>query len=126
LENEIFMRSSIVKALVPICRKSVPNVVFMLLLLSGPSVLFSGCNPATKNDVMYELKPDPLKDAQTLVERYAAGQPVGSEMTSYASLIEQLKKVDATKGDLLEKGLSEIEKSPASAQKIAKDLREQL
>lgn len=65
---------------------------------------------------------DPLEEAKRYLQNYANGQPVTSEATAFPKLVEDVKKVDPAKGEILEKGLAEIQASPATAADTAKDL----
>lgn len=44
-----------------------------------------------------------------LLEGYAKGQPVGSEIIGFNEMAEEAKKEDAAKGEIVAKGLKEIE-----------------
>jgi hypothetical protein len=95
------------------------------LLLSG---LIIGCGSAS------DVKPKqvqvkvvgPFDQAKALLTNYANGNAVGSESTGFGELIESAKKEDPAKGDILEKGLKEIEKSKASPKAKAKELMTKL
>ncbi len=60
-----------------------------------------------------------LKRATTLLESYAKGQAVGSESTSFEYMVNELRKEDPTRADILQKGLEELQKTkgPATAAK---------
>jgi len=87
----------------------------------------AGCLPALKEEQI-EVKPsnDPLSAPRAVLERYARGEQVGSEVTSFPKLIEDVKAVDAARGAALEKGLAEIQKSPGSRATKAKELLKKL
>src|SRR5262245_17096321 len=69
---------------------------------------------------------DPIAEAKTVLTNYANGLPVTSEAESFSELAARVKERDAAKGEVLEKGLSEIKANPASAQTKAKELLKKL
>ena len=73
-----------------------------------------GCSPQEKS---IEIKPsnDPLLQARAVLERYAAGQPLSSEVSTFPQLIADVRKADPARADILEKGLAEIQKAPANS-----------
>lgn len=80
-------------------------------LLLGVAV--AGCRPSMREEqIDVKESNDPLNAPRTLLQRYADGQPMGSEATSFAKMVEDVRKVDAARADVLEKGLAEIEKAP--------------
>lgn len=95
----------------------------LLLLLSGLSVV--GCGTPGEEPIKVQ-QVDRLEEAKRLLQNYANGQPVTSEATSFPKLIEDVKKTDPAKGEILEKGLAEIQASPATAAATAKDLLSKL
>jgi hypothetical protein len=70
--------------------------------------------------------PDPIVEAKTILTNYANGMPVTSEAEEFAGLAARVKEKDAAKGEILDKGLSEIKANPASAQAKAKELLKKL
>lgn len=77
-----------------------------------------GCTPRAPGEKDIEVKArDPLAEAHTILERYAKGQPMGSEAQSFPKLVEDVKAKDAQKGEILEKGLDELQKAPPAARK---------
>jgi hypothetical protein len=69
---------------------------------------------------------DPLAEAKTILTNYANGMPVTSEAEDFPKLAARVKEKDAAKGEILEKGLSEIKASPTTAQAKAKELLKKL
>jgi len=92
------------------------------------SALFIGCAPAgtPKVETIKAPEPDPLAQARTILTNYANGMPVTSEAEDFPSLAARVKAKDAAKGELLEKGLSEIKASPSTAQAKARELLKKL
>ena len=84
------------------------------------ALVVTGCGPSGRvQEETIEIKADPLKQARNLLEGYAKGQPLGSEVTSYDYTVAEVRKVDQKRADILEKGLAELKqtKGPATATK---------
>lgn len=70
---------------------------------------------------------DPLLAPRSILQRYAEGQALGSEVTSFAKLVEDVKAVDPAKAEILDKGLQELQQaSPSEVSGKAKKLLQQL
>jgi len=88
------------------------------------TVFLIGCSGGVREETI-EVKAsnDPLTVPRNILQRYADGQPLGSELTSFPKLVEDVRKVDTTRADVLEKGLAEIEKAaPGQRAGLAKGL----
>ena len=83
---------------------------FLALSLSG---LSAGCSRHKEEEVVVKI--DPLTEARSIVKRYAEGAPLTSEVASFPKLVADVRAVDPARGDILEKGLAEIQKASASA-----------
>jgi hypothetical protein len=87
-----------------------------------------GCGERVKErQIEVKTAGDPLFLPKSVLQRYADGQPLGSEVTSFANMVETLRKADAAKADVLQKGLDEIQQSapeqlPKKAQELLKEL----
>ena len=82
-----------------------------------------GCSPLNVERIDVKASNDPLHEPRQILQRYASGQPLGSEVTSYAKLVEDVRKVDATRADVLDQGLSELQKAGVHARPaLAKNL----
>jgi hypothetical protein len=83
-----------------------------------------GCGPSGTPTMETVKAPeeDPIARAKAILTNYANGMPVTSEAESFADLAAKVKAKDAAKGELLDKGLSEIKARPATAQAKAKEL----
>jgi hypothetical protein len=84
-------------------------------------LLACGCSNKPQEKVIL-IGADPLANARNVVQRYAEGQPVASEATSFPKVVEDLRKVDPERADILEKGLNQIQANPAARVSIAKEL----
>jgi hypothetical protein len=85
----------------------------------------AGCGPPGRiKEETIEVKEDtPLNEAKKLLGNYAKGQPLGSEVTSYQYLVTEVRKTDAPRADVLEKGFADLQKtSKAGVPAKAKDI----
>jgi hypothetical protein len=92
------------------------------------AVILVGCSPAVREETI-EVKAsnDPLNAPRSILQRYAEGQPLGSETTSFPKMVEDVRKVDPARADVLEKGLAEIQKADAGSRAaLAKGLHQKL
>lgn len=83
-----------------------------------------GCGSSVREETI-EVKAsnDPLHTPRSILQRYAEGQALGSEVQSYPKLVEDVQKVDPARAQILEKGLQEIQKAaPAARPALAKNL----
>ncbi len=97
----------------------------MILVGLTLAVLAVGCSQSAREKDI-EIKTDPLAEPRTILQRYAEGQPLGSEVTSFPQLVENVRKADPARAEILEKGFKEIEKSPAARAATAKGLLDKL
>jgi hypothetical protein len=97
------------------------KTIRLLAVALTAAVLLAGCGPdgKVKQEDITIPNDTPLKRATNLLESYAKGQPLGSEVSTYDKLVTELKAVDAQRGEILEKGLEELKKTkgPATAAK---------
>ena len=92
-----------------------------LAILSG--VCLAGCNSGTpKVETVQAPEADPIAEAKAILNNYANGMPVTSEAEGFPQLVERVKQKDAAKGEMLDKGLTQIRQNPSSAQAKAKEL----
>lgn len=100
---------------------------FITTALLGVAILVVGCEGGRPpRDIPVSASNDPLEPARVALRRYAEGQPVASEVTSFPHMVSEVKKVDAVRGEILEKGLEDIQKNPGQAQAKARVLLEKL
>ena len=74
-------------------------------------------------------QPAAIEMAKTILQGYADGKPVESEVMRFDQIIEDAKEEDAEKAAILERGLREIEgmmKKPAGIPKKAKEILAEL
>ncbi len=86
----------------------------------------TGCGGGVKEEVFkVEANNDPFHQPRQLLQRYADGQPLGSESSSYEFIVNKVREVYPAKGDILAAGFEEIKKGSPSARKAkAKSLLE--
>ena len=96
--------------------------------LALAAVIAAGCaRSAKEKNIEVKASNDPLFQARSVLERYAKGQPPSSEVTSFPKMVEDVRKVDPARADVLQKGLEEIKKaSPSARAAKAKELLERL
>lgn len=90
-----------------------------LVLLFGLIVIaVAGCGGVSsvkEQDIEVKVSNDPLHEPRMILKQYAEGQPMGSEASNFPALIESVRKTDADRADVLEKGLQEIKDAPPEA-----------
>lgn len=100
---------------------------------AGFAVLFvAGCSQegVVKERTIPVKQVSPIDKVKQLLEGYAKGEPVGSEIIGFGQMVEEAKKEDAAKGEIIAKGLKEIEgmmnrqsEVPAKAKEILAKLQ---
>jgi septation ring formation regulator EzrA len=87
-----------------------------------------GCGPRVgEKEIEVKADNDPLVAARAVIQRYAEGQPLSSEVTSFPKLVEDVRAKDPQRADVLEKGLEDLQKAPAGARQAkAKELLKKL
>jgi hypothetical protein len=88
------------------------------------AVITLGCGSSVREETI-EVKAanDPLHAPRSILQRYADGQALGSEVESFPKLVEDVQQVDPARAQILEKGLKDIRKAaPASRPSLAKAL----
>ncbi len=95
--------------------------VGVLMLAAG----LVGCGSGTKEESI-AVKADPMLQVKSTLERYASGQPLGSEVTSYDYMINEVRKIDPAKADTLKAGLEDIQNTKGSPAAKAKELMKKL
>lgn len=93
---------------------------FQLAILAA-IVMTCGCSPTVKDQVL-PFTPDPIREAQALLNNYASGQPVGSETSGFDDLVTRVSQVDEAKGDELRTFLDEVMTKGVASRAKAKEL----
>jgi hypothetical protein len=96
-------------------------------LLAG-FVVAVGCDNTQRGKREIPVNPgnDPLAPSRAVLERYARGEALASEVQSFPKLIEDVKKADAERGAIIEQALADIQKNPAGRAEIAKAALEKI
>jgi len=84
----------------------------------------AGCGSGVREEQI-EIKQsnDPLFLPRSALQHYADGQPLSSEVSGFPKMVEDVRKVDPLRADILEKGLAAIqEASPDARPALAKKL----
>jgi hypothetical protein len=79
--------------------------------------LVAGCGPSgrVKEETIEVKENSALDQSKKLLENYAKGQPLGSEASTYDSLVEGVRKTDAARADVLQKGFADLQKAAKGA-----------
>lgn len=103
-----------------------PGNILFGLALAG---FMLGCQPAIQEKTI-EVKAsnDPLNEPRAILKRYAEGQPMTSEVSSFPNMVDNVRKLDPQRADILEKGLADLQKAspsarPAKARELLKKLQ---
>lgn len=104
----------------------VRSCFFLIALLLAAAVIGCG-SPVKEEQIELKAANDPLSLPKSVLQRYAEGQPMGSEATSFPKMVEDVRKADPAKADILEKGLQELQQAAPDARAgLAKSLLEKL
>jgi len=95
------------------------------LLITSTAFFILGCSES-KNETIKIKVEDPLAGVRTILEGYVKGEPMRSEVTSFPDFINSAKKANPEKGELLEKGLEELQKPGTNLKAKASALLEKL
>lgn len=101
---------------------------YFRICLLGSLIAFSitACSKPQNETIIIKTAADPLEGIRTILDGYAKGQPLRSEVTSFPNLISDIRKVNPEKADILEKELQELQKPGAKVQAKAKAILEKL
>ena len=86
----------------------------------------AGCGGGVKEESIPIKSTDPMAQVTSTLRAYAQGQPLGSEVTSFEYMVNEVRKVDAAKADVLQAGLDEIQKAKGGPAAKAKELLKKL
>lgn len=101
---------------------------FCAAVLLFPALIGCGQGGRVKEEAIEVKQDSGLARAKALLEKYANGQPLGSEAASFPNLVEEVRKTDPDRATVLEKGFADLQqaKSPAAVKSKAKDLLKQM
>ena len=91
------------------------------------AAVFCGCGQQAVQEKTYEVNmPSGLDQAKQILRQYVDGAPLGSEVTSFPEIIEEVKQTDPQKAEILDRGLTELQQSSTGPAAKAKALLEEL
>lgn len=100
-----------------------------LLVAACLAAFALGCASGVREEKI-EVKEsnDPLSLPRSILQRYAEGQPLGSEATTFPKMVEEVRRVDPVRADLLERGLEDLQQAapelrPGKAKQLLDQLR---
>jgi hypothetical protein len=98
-----------------------------LLAVLALTVLVFGCGSGRRTPHNVEITGhDPMKQVKATLQNYVNGQPLTSEVQSFDFLVEEVRKVDTAKADILKAGLDDIKKTPNNPGPKARALLQKL
>jgi hypothetical protein len=103
-------------------RTALPGILFVGGLFVGSIATTTGCSSGYREKVIVAKEVPAVERARQMLERYAAGQPVGSDFMGFPSLKEELEKTSPQQAAALGEAFAAIEKAmlrPAEVKKIA-------
>jgi hypothetical protein len=101
----------------------IDRVLVGLVLGTG---LVVGCKPPAPETIIEVKNVDPWAQVKATLVNYIKGKPVSSEVTTYDAMIDNIRKIDSAKADILKAGLDEIKKSKGSPVSKARELMKKL
>lgn len=89
--------------------------------------LAAGCGGGGVKEETIEVKnQDPMRQVKATLLNYINGQPLASEVTSFDFMIEEVRKEDPAKAEILKNGLEDIKKTKGSPAPKARALLRKL
>ena len=78
-----------------------------------------GCDSGRVKEQKVELHmTHGLERAKEYLQNYANGEPIGSEGSAFSGIVEDVRKTDPAKADILEKGFAELRKAKGAELKV--------
>jgi len=85
-----------------------------------------GCGRGGKGP-QAEVKPQGgLERAKVILNDYAQGAPMGSEVMTFEEIVEEVRKTDPQKATMLEQGFADLKRSPGNRSAKARELLKKL
>ncbi|MDY3552985.1 hypothetical protein R5W24_002075 [Gemmata sp. JC717] len=83
-----------------------------------------GCGPPgrTKEETIEVKENSGLEQAKQVLNNYAKGQALGSEVTSFDNIVSRVRETDAARADVLQKGFADLQKPKADTKAKAKEI----
>jgi hypothetical protein len=86
----------------------------------------TGCGGRVKEETIEVKDHDPMKQVKATLLNYVNGMPLASEVTSYDYMVEDVRKVDPAKADILKAGLDDLKQTKGSPAAKARTLLRKL
>jgi hypothetical protein len=100
-----------------------PLLAVLLLAALTPS----GCGPAGVREKTVEIQNSTgLAEARAILERYAKGAPMTSEASDFPQIVDEVRKTDPAKAEILEKGFADLQKRKGNLAPKARELLKKL
>lgn len=93
------------------------------MILAG---IAAGCGGPVKEEMIEVKKQDPMVQVKATLLNYVNGQPLASEVTSFDFMIEDVRKVDPAKAEILKAGLEDLKTTKGSPATKARALLKKL
>jgi hypothetical protein len=90
------------------------------------AVVATGCGGRVKEEAIEVKDYDPMKQVKATLINYVNGMPLASEVTSYDYMVEDVRKVDPAKADILKAGLDDLKQTKGSPAAKARALLRKL
>lgn len=84
-----------------------------------------GCGLGGKGTVEVKSQSG-LEKARVILNDYAQGVPMGSEVMNFPEIVEEVRQSDPQKATILEKGFADLKRSPSNRSSKARELLKQL
>ena len=94
-----------------------------LLLVAGGLV---GCSGGVKEKQIEIKEKSSLDEAKQVLQNYANGAPLSSEVDSFPDLVNRVKAEDEAKATIVEDAFKKIQESPSKRQSIARETLKKL
>ena len=85
-----------------------------------------GCGRGGKGPQAEVNRQSGLERAKVILNDYAQGAPMGSEVMTFEEIVEEVRKTDRQKATILEQGFADLKRSPANRSAKARELLKQL
>ncbi len=98
---------------------------FAMFLLAALAV--TGCNSgAVEEEDIAVPQQTGVEQAKQILQNYANGAPLTSEVSMFPNIVEQVRGEDPQKAEILEKGFADLQANPDGRVEKAKELLGQL
>ena len=104
------------------------TTIHRIILGLALATLAVGCGNAggVKEETITVKPQDPMQQVRATLSNYAHGQPLASEVTSFDFMIEEVRKADPAKAEILKAGLDDLKATKGSVAAKAKALLKKL